>query len=171
MTIIKITPLAVLSLLIGWIAVPTLAQARTDDSAIREIIRSETVAWNQGDSVAYSRHFAADGTFTNILGKYFSGHDGFVKQHDRVFRTIFRGSTLQQDVVSLQFVAPNVAVVNILTAVSGAKIPRSRGDAFDAKARLRTRLMQVLARRNGEWEIVAYHNVEVRDALQLPEPK
>jgi len=86
-------------------------------------------------------------------------------------KTIFLDSTIQQDIVSLRFITPDVAVVEVLTAVAGAKLPRSRGDNFDAKGRLRTRLLQVFVRRSGVWEIVAYHNVEVRDALHLPEPK
>ncbi len=166
-----ITLVAVMSLLIGFAAIPILAQSRNDETAIRRIIDDESTAWNQGDAVAYARHFAADGTFTNILGEFYQGHSAFVTEHEHVLKTIFRDSTLQQDVVSLRFTTPDVAVVEVLTAVAGAKIPRSRGDSFDAKGRLRTRLLQVFVRRNGGWEIVAYHNVEVNDALHLPEPK
>jgi uncharacterized protein (TIGR02246 family) len=167
----KVTPVALLILLPGLLLVPALAQNQQDKVAIRNIVQEEVAAWDKGDAVSYSRHFAADGTFTNVMGTFFEGHEVFVEQHDHIFQTIFRGSKLQQDVISLQFVTPDVAVVNILTAVSGTKIPNSRADNFDAKGRLRTRLLQVFVRRNGAWQIVAYHNVEVKDARHLPEPK
>ncbi|HEX5426326.1 MAG TPA: SgcJ/EcaC family oxidoreductase [Candidatus Acidoferrales bacterium] len=150
---------------------PVLAQDHSDEAAIRNIVADEVAAWDKGDAVAYSRHFAAQGTFTNILGAFYKGHDAFVKEHDHIFKTIFRGSTLQQDIVSLQFADPDVAVVEVLTAVTGAKLPSARSDTADMQGRLRTRLLQVIVRRGGAWEIVAYHNVEVKNARSLPEPK
>jgi uncharacterized protein (TIGR02246 family) len=171
MAITKATLVALLGSLVGLLAIPALAQSRKDTAAIRNIVEDETTAWNKGDAVAYARHFAADGTFTNILGAFYKGHDTFAAEHGQIFKTIFLGSTIQQDIVSLQFAAPDVAVVEVLTAVTGAKIPSARADSLDAKGRLRTRLLQVAVRRGGKWEIVAYHNVEVRDALHAPEPK
>jgi uncharacterized protein (TIGR02246 family) len=171
MTIAKVTLVAFLSSLMGVLAVPASAQGRNDAAAIRNIVEGETVAWNKADPVAYASHFAADGTFTNILGAFYKGHDAFLAEHTQIFKTIFLGSTLHQDIVSLQFPTPDVAVVEVLTAVTGAKIPGTRSDSFDAKGRLRTRLLQVIARRNGKWEIVTYHNVEVKDALHAPEPQ
>lgn len=53
---------------------------------------------------------AADGTFTNIVGQFMVGHDGFLRQHEFVFRTSFTGTSLQQEVTALQFVDPSVAV-------------------------------------------------------------
>ena len=152
-------------------ALSVLAQDHSDEAAIRNIINDEVAAWNKGDAVAYSVHFAAEGTFTNILGAFYKGHDAFVKEHDHIFKTIFRGSTLQQDIASLQFADPDVAVVEVLTAVTGARLPSVRSDTVDTKKRLRTRLLQVIVRRGGAWKIVAYHNVEVNNAMALPDPK
>jgi hypothetical protein len=33
---------------------------------------------------------------------------------------------------------------------------------LDGSGNLRTRLMQVLVKRAGEWKIIAYHNVDVK---------
>lgn len=98
---------------------PTGAQTASDETAIRGIIQDEIAAWNKGDAVAYSRHFAADGTFTNITGQFFTGYDAFLKQHQVIFEGRFKQTTLQQDIVSLKFVRPDVAVVEVLTAVAG----------------------------------------------------
>jgi hypothetical protein len=53
--------------------------------------------------------------------------------------------------------------------VSGISEPRP-GMTLDAKGRLRTRLLQVVARQNGEWKVVAYHNVDVKPGIPVPDP-
>jgi uncharacterized protein (TIGR02246 family) len=145
------------------------AQTASDETAIRGIIQDEITSWNQGDAVAYSRHFAADGTFTNITGQFFSGYDAFLKQHQVIFEGRFKQTTLQQDIVSLKFVRPDVAVVEVLTAVSGVNSAElAKGTSADATGRLRTRLLQVVAKQRGEWKIVAYHNVDVKPGIPVP---
>jgi uncharacterized protein (TIGR02246 family) len=146
------------------------AQATPDVAAIGAIVQDETDAWNKGDAAAYSRHFATGGTFTNIRGQFFTGQAAFLQQHEVIFQGLFQHTILQQDIVSLAFVGPDVAVVEILTAVSGVAQP-APGTAMDAKGRLRTRLLQVVARQNGEWRVVAYHNVDVKPGVPVPEPK
>ena len=144
--------------------------AGADEGAIREIVANETRAWNQGDAAAYSRDFAEDGLFTNILGMSFVGHEAFVRQHDVIFRGLFRNTTLQQDIEALTFPRPDVALVTVLTAVSG--LPQMPpGAAPDEKGRLRTRLLQVVVKEAGEWKVVAYHNVDVKRGTAVPEPR
>ena len=43
------------------------------------------------------------------------------------------------------------------------------GIALDEKGRLRTRLMQVIAKDNGVWKIVAYHNTDVKQGIPITE--
>lgn len=157
------------------LAIPALlatrigAQVVPDGTAVRNIIQDETDAWNQGDAVAYSRHFAPSGTFTNIRGQFFTGHAAFLTQHEAIFQGFFKHTVLQQDIVSLEFASPDVAVVETLTSVSGVAqtAPVTVGDA---EGRLRTRLLQVVARQGGKWKVVAYHNVDVKAGVPLPEP-
>jgi uncharacterized protein (TIGR02246 family) len=153
------------------VAILALAsQASTDETAIRNIIQEEITAWNAGDAVAYARHFAADGTFTNVRGQFFTGRQAFMERHDFVFKGQFKGSTLKQDIVSLKFVQPNVAIVEVLTSVTGIQ-QLSPGTSTDAKGRLRTRLLQVMVKDGGEWMIVAYHNTDVKADVPLPDPQ
>jgi len=42
---------------------------------------------------------------------------------------------------------------------------------LDAKDRLRTRLLQVLVKRGGEWQIEVYHNADIKPTVEAPEPK
>lgn len=146
------------------------AQAGSDDLAVRQIVHEQVSAWNKGDAEAYSRHFAADGTFTNILGMFFTGHDAFRERHDQIFKGVFRGTTKQEDVVSIKFWRPDVAVVETLQTVSGIQ-KLFPGTSADAKGRLRTRLLQVFVKNNGEWKIAVYHNVDVKPGVSVPEPQ
>ena len=146
------------------------AQTAADTAAIRGIVDDEVTAWDHGDAVAYSRHVAADATFTNIRGQFFTGYAGFLRQHRAIFGSVFKHTTLHQDIVSLRFVSPDVAVVEVLTAVTGVTQPRP-GMTFDRHGRLRTRLLQVIARQAGQWKIVAYHNVDVKPGVPVPEPR
>jgi uncharacterized protein (TIGR02246 family) len=76
-------------------------------------------AWNKGDAQAYSQQFAVDGTFTNILGMFFTGHQALLDRHEEIFKGMFRGTALRQNVVSLRFARPEAAVVETLTWISG----------------------------------------------------
>jgi uncharacterized protein (TIGR02246 family) len=160
-------------LVLGVVLLTTVAansQASPDETAVRNIIQEEITAWNSGDAAAYSRHFAADGTFTNIRGQFFTGRQPFIERHDYLFKGPFHGSTLRQDIVSLKFVRPDVAVVEVLTSVTG--IPKLfPGTNTDDKGRLRTRLLQVVVKDGGEWKIAAYHNTDVKPGVSVPEPQ
>lgn len=152
------------------VAVTANPQASPDETAVRNIIQEEIAAWNSGDAVAFARHFADDGTFTNIRGQFFTGREAFMERHDFIFKGIYRGTAMKQDVVSLQFVRPDVAVVETLTAVIGIqKLPP--GMSADNKRRLRSRLLQVMVKDGGEWKMVTFHNADVRPEVPVPDPQ
>ena len=150
--------------------IAAMPQPSSDEIAIQNIIQEEITAWNAGDAAAYSRHFAADGTFTNIRGQFFTGREAFIERHDFIFKGPFHGGTLKQDVVSLKFARPDVAVVEVLTSVTGIQ-KLSPGTNTDDKGRLRTRLLQVIVEDGGEWKIVAYHNTDVKSDVPVPDPQ
>ena len=146
------------------------AQSSSDTAAVRNIVTGEIDTWNKGDAAGYSRDFAATGTFTNIRGQFFTGYQGYLKQHETIFEGIFRNSTLKQDIVSLKFIRPDVAIIETVTTVAGA--PQSPvGVTIDDKGRIRTRLLQVVAKESGVWKIVTYHNVDVKPGIPFPEPR
>jgi uncharacterized protein (TIGR02246 family) len=156
-----------LVLLAGMVAA---AQSKPDEDAIRKILDDEIATWNQGDTDGYSRHFAADGTFTNVPGMFFTGQKAFRDRHEIIFKGAFRGTTLQLKVVSLRFLTSDVAICETLTWVSGFKSGAPPSLHLDSKGRLRTRLLQVMAKRGGEWQTVVYHNVDIKPEVESPEP-
>lgn len=142
--------------------VTSTADCSPDESAIRRIISEEVAAWNSGDAAAYSRHFAPKGTFTNIYGMVFEGHDAFEKRHAESFATFFKGSVRRETIRSIRLVTHEVAIVDVDTEVRGfGKIPP--GVAIQSDGVLRTRLQQVLVKYKGERWIEAYHNVDVKN--------
>jgi len=61
-----------------------------------------------------------------------------------IFRGIFKNTTLQQNVVSLKFISPDVAIVETLLVSGMAET--AKGTTADSKGRLRTRLLPVVKR-------------------------
>jgi uncharacterized protein (TIGR02246 family) len=161
-----------LILVVLSLATISAAQGRPDETAIRNILQEEVTARNKGDAQTYSQHFAADGTFTNILGMFFTGHQAFLDRHEEIFKGMFRGTVLRQDVVSLKFVRPGATVVETLTWISGfSPSGPPSGTHTDAKGRLRTRLLQVMVKDADGWKIVVHHNVDIKPTVTAPEPQ
>ena len=105
-------------------------------------------------------------------GMFFTGHQEFRDRHEAIFKGEFRGTSLKQEIVSLRFIRPDVAIAETLTWVSGfSKAGAPPGTQVDANGRLRTRLLQVLKNDGGEWKIVVYHNVDVKPGVPVPEPR
>ncbi|MBC6992332.1 YybH family protein [Hymenobacter sp. BT491] len=145
------------------------AQRKADSLAIHAILQEEVTSWNRGDAATYSRHFAENGTFTNIRGMFFTGHQQFLDRHREIFQGMFSKTVLQQAVVSFRFLSPEVAIVETLTWITGfAKQGAPKGVYLDAHGRLHTRLLQVFQKQAGEWKIVVYHNVDVKPDTPVP---
>jgi uncharacterized protein (TIGR02246 family) len=164
----KIASIVLLSLLASLVD----AQTSPNETAIRKILEEEVTTWNRGDTDGYSRHFATEGTFTNVQGMFFVGYKAFRDRHEEIFKGQFRGTVLRQEVVSLRFVRPDVAVVDTLTWVSG--FPNAGPPPVvhaDTKGRLRTRLLQVFVKDGDDWKISVYHNVDIKPGIESPEPK
>jgi len=148
------------------------AQYSPDETAIRRILDNEVATWNKGDTDGYSKDFATDGTFTNIRGMFFTGHQEFRDRHEAIFKGEFRGTSLKQEIVSLRFIRADVAIAETLTWISGfSKAGPPPGTLVDANGRLRTRLLQVLKKDGSDWKIVVYHNVDVKAGVPVPEPR
>ncbi len=145
------------------------AQVGPDDLAVRQIVQEQVSAWNKGDAEAYSRHFAVEMAPSRIFWECFSpGMMRSGRDLTRSSRGVFRGTTKQEDVVSIKFWRPDVAVVETLQTVNGIQ-KLFPGTSADAKGRLRTRLLQVFVKNNGEWKIAVYHNVDVKPGVSVPE--
>ena len=137
-----------------------------DRAAILAILADEDAAWGRGDAAGFSAHVLPDVLFTNVVGMFSIGRPPFEAQHERIFATIYKGSTLSQAVAGIAFVRPDVAIVDTLARVTGfAALPPG---ALAIDGALQTRLEQVMVRDDGRWRIASFHNVPVNPAAAQP---
>jgi len=131
-----------------------------DRAAIQAVVDSESEAWNRGDAEAFAAHYAEDGSFTNVIGMQLYGKKGFVAQHQRIFSTIYKGSHNTLTVGHVKFVRPDVAVVDVDSALGGFhELPPGLKAGSDGA--LHTKLQMVMTKENGAWWVAAFHNVAV----------
>ena len=132
-----------------------------DEALIRLIIAAQQEAWNRGDARAYAAHFLEDGSFTNILGDVNYGQAIFERRHAEIFATIFKDSQLCISIRRIAFPQSNTAIVDCDTDMTSYQVlPPGVHAAADGV--LRTRLLQVLVKIEGQWWIAAYHNVDLK---------
>ena len=153
---------------VSFFTTTVLPQNKVDTTAIQNILK-EVVSWNSDDATTYSKRFAEDGTFTNILGMFFTGHKAFLERHEEILKGRFSKTKLEQKIVSLKFVGSNVAIVETLTCVSGfSKEGPPSGTHLDDNGCLYTRLLQVMAKIRNDWKIMTYHNVDLKQGTPVP---
>jgi len=139
----------------------SLAQSHSEDEAqIRAIVQGEEEAWNRGDAEGFGAHYAENGSFTNVIGQQLYGRKAFVAQHAMIFSTIYKGSHNVFTASKITFLRPDVALVEIDGALSGAnRLPPGLKAGDDGA--LHVKLLEVMTKEKGGWSIAAFHNVAV----------
>lgn len=142
-------------------ASPALAQDATAEAAIRTIVAEQVVAWNAGDGTRYANRLSPDASFTNLFGMVMYGAPAFASRHNEILSTFYKGTTKQHTVRRIRFLTPDVAIVDIDNQVHGVKAMPG-GMVVPPDGIVKTQLMEVFARRDGQWWIEAYHNVDLK---------
>ena len=137
------------------------AQDAASESAIRSIIAEQVVAWDAGDGTRYAKHLAPEVSFTNLFGMVMYGAPAFAIRHNQILSTFYKGTTKKHVMRRIRFLTPDVAIVDIDNEVHGVKTMPA-GIIVPADGVVKTQLMEVFARRDGEWWIEAYHNVDLK---------
>ena len=139
------------------------AQDTAAETAIRAIVAEQAVAWNAGDGGKYASRLAPEASFTNLFGMVMYGAPAFAKRHQEILSTFYKGTTKKHVVRRIRFVTPDVAIVDIDNEVHGVKA-MPPGISVPPDGIIKTQLMEVFVRRNGQWWIEAYHNVDTKPA-------
>lgn len=159
------------SLLLITIKGPVMAQnlIMSDEtrSEIAAVIAAQESAWNRASAEAFAERALPDIVFTNIFGMFSVGKASFVAQHERIFSTIYKGSTNRLQIEHITLVRPDVAIVDLLTVVAGMQQPPPGVPLIDGA--LHSRLEQVLVRQADGWWVASFHNVAVNPAYP-PKP-
>jgi uncharacterized protein (TIGR02246 family) len=134
---------------------PTDADAQAqDEQQIRAIVDRMFDAWGRGDAAAYHADLTDDADYVAFDGSRRSKADS-IRSHENLFRTVLYGSRLTGEVESIRFVTPDVAVVHLTGSVV-------EGWRQQMRRRRLSRQTMVVVRRDGRWQVTAFHNTRVR---------
>jgi uncharacterized protein (TIGR02246 family) len=110
-------------------------------------------AWNAHDMKALGRLFQDDATFVNRFGHYVRGVDEIVALHAPIHETIYRDSTLMNEVIDVIPIADGAAVVHFWSRLTAGPSHPAGPQQVD------TLILSVLTRRDDIWRIKALENV------------
>lgn len=110
-------------------------------------------AWNDHDMNEFAALFHADATFVNRFGHYVRGVDEIIALHRPIHDTIYRDSTLANELIDVVAIAEGVTIVHFWSRLTSGAAHPAGPHAVD------TLILAVLTRREGEWRIMALENV------------
>jgi uncharacterized protein (TIGR02246 family) len=113
---------------------------------IEQVLDGMVRAWNAGDGTGWAAHFTPDATFVDVVGRVQRGQAVIAREHQNIFDTIYRGSTLAIEQVGSQDLGGGLRLVHTATVLSVPAGPR----AGEARA-VQTNLFR-------EDRILAFHN-------------
>lgn len=157
---------------LSLVLVPMAARADKthgkDEAAIRQLVAAQAEAWNRHDATAWSKDFAPDADFVNIVGTAFQGREEIEKRHAGIFAGIFKTSTTKVTVRRLVFLGPDVAIVDTDHEVTGHSGLPPGVQNTEESGTLRTRMKYVMKKVKGAWQIAAGQNTDVKPAPKGP---
>lgn len=110
-------------------------------------------AWNDHDMAVLGSLFHRDATFVNRFGHYVRGVEEIVELHVPIHETIYRDSTLQNELIDVVHIADGAAIIHFWSRLAA-------GDAHPAGPHVvDTLILAVLTRRDETWRIQALENV------------
>jgi uncharacterized protein (TIGR02246 family) len=110
-------------------------------------------AWNAHDMAALGALFAEDATFVNRFGHYVRGIDEIVALHRPIHETIYRDSTLENELIDVIPIAEGAVVVHFWSRLTAGAAHPAGSHTVD------TLILAVLTRQNEIWRIRALENV------------
>lgn len=110
-------------------------------------------AWNAHDMRELAGLFHGDATFVNRFAHYVRGVEEIVALHEPIHATIYRDSTLEDELIDCTRIGEAAAVVHFWSRLrTGPAHPKGAHDVD-------TLILAVVTRREGIWRIQAAENV------------
>ncbi|WP_413991561.1 SgcJ/EcaC family oxidoreductase [Labrys okinawensis] len=110
-------------------------------------------AWNAHDMAAFGALFHEDAAFVNRFGHYVRGVDEIVALHRPIHETIYRDSSLDNELIEVIAIADGAAILHFWSRLSTGPAHPAGPHQVD------TLIQAVVTRRNGAWLIQALENV------------
>lgn len=115
--------------------------------------RAFQAAWNGHDMTALGELFDQDATFVNRFGHYVRGVEEIVALHVPIHETIYRDSTLQNELIDITHIADGAAVIHFWSRLAAGASHPAGLHVVD------TLIIDVLTRQDDIWRIRALENV------------
>lgn len=127
-----------------------------DEAAIRQLFENLIASWNKGDAHAYAAQFTEDSDYIAFDGTHFKGRKANADNHQKLFNTFLKGSTLeQQRIIALRFLTSEVALLHMTGTV------KLRWQTKPAPGRLSIQTL-VAVKQKGEWKFAAFQNTRIQ---------
>jgi len=110
-------------------------------------------AWNAHDMASLADLFHHDATFVNRFGHYVRGVEAIVALHAPIHESIYRDSSLENELIDVVPIADGAAVVHFWSRLTAGMAHPAGPHAVD------TLILAVLTRQGDAWRIKALENV------------
>jgi uncharacterized protein (TIGR02246 family) len=110
-------------------------------------------AWNAHDMTALGALFDEESTFVNRFGHYVQGIPEIVALHGPIHKTIYRDSTLENELIDVAHIAEGVVVIHFWSRLAAGAAHPAGPHKVD------TLILAVLTRQDETWRIRALENV------------
>ena len=114
-------------------------------------------AWNSHDIEALGALFHEDANFVNRFGHYVRGVNEIIALHLPIHQTIYRDSTLDNELIDVVPIGDRAAVVHFWSRLKTGSAHPAGPHAVD------TLILAVLTGENDTWRITALENVTLTD--------
>lgn len=156
----------------GAMAFAHAAPSNADVAAekpLRESLDRLAQAWNTADGAMWAHEYWPEGELVNILGGIMPNAEAIRERHTAVLEGPFKGSHFEYTVRHIQFLGPDVAIVDTDIRVTHFRV-LPRGAVATSPGVLLTRMKHVYQRRDGTWRIIASQNTAVLPTVDAPLP-
>jgi uncharacterized protein (TIGR02246 family) len=147
-------------------ALPSKADTAAE-KPFRDSLDRLAQAWNTADGAMWANEYWPEGELVNILGGVMPNAEAIRERHSAVLAGPFKGSHFESTVRHIQFLGPDVAIVDTDIRVTNFHaLPR--GAVATSPGLLLTRMKHVYQRRDGTWRIIASQNTAVLPTVDAP---
>lgn len=124
----------------------------SEDAAIKKIVADFSNGWNTHDAHAMCTSIAEQVEWVNWRGEGLGTRQEVEEEHAKLFAELYKNSHRSDEVKSIKYVSPELAVVDDYWTMTGAK--KRDGSDWPYRAGLYSFLM---AKRNGRWMVIVSH--------------
>jgi uncharacterized protein (TIGR02246 family) len=115
-----------------------------------DVAASLTIAWNAGDSTAFSQCFTDEADFVNIFAAHLVGSEAIAKQHQFIFEGVYKGSRNLFTVTKARALSDGIVLAQVQSKLSVPQGPMA--------GEVRTLATAVLVREPAGWRITSFQN-------------